>query len=577
MRMFKKLWPCMRRYRVYTLLAPLAVILEVLLEVRIPIFMAQLVDEGIPSGDVSYILRKGAWMIFMAFLALLCGTLSSKFASTASIGFGSELRKEIFNKIQGFSFSNMDKYSTPSLVTRLTTDITNIQNSFMLIIRMLVRSPFMLVSATIMAMSFDKDLVVIFFLAIPILAAALVLIMFKTFPLFQSMLKKYDFLNASIQENLISIRVVKSFVRADYEKEKFRLTNDDLRKASIKAEKIIVYAMPLMMLVMYSCIISVLWFGGNKIIIGDMAVGDLMGFISYITQILISLMMIAMVFVNIVISKASLGRVMEIINEEVDIEDGKNLELEAGDGSIIFEGVSFKYSEDAESDILESINLEIRSGERVGIIGGTGAAKTTLVQLIPRLYDADSGCVYVGGHNVKDYTLSHLRETVSMVLQKNVLFSGTIKENLRWGNENASDEEIIEACKAAQAHDFVESFSNGYETVLGQGGVNLSGGQKQRLCIARALLKKPKIIILDDSTSAVDTATDAKIREGFEKHLNGTTTIIIAQRISSISDADKIIVMNDGQIHDIGTHEELLLRNEIYQDVYDSQQKGVVE
>lgn len=575
--MFKKLWPCIRRYWVYTLLAPLAVILEVMLEVRIPIFMAQLVDEGIPSGDVNYILGKGAWMIFMAFLALFCGALSSKFASTASIGFGSELRKEIFNKIQEFSFSNMDKYSTPSLITRLTTDITNIQNSFMLIIRMLVRSPFMLVSATVMAMSFNKDLVVIFFLAIPVLAAALIIILYKTFPLFQMMLKKYDFLNASIQENLISIRVVKSFVRAEHEKEKFRLTNEDLREASIKAEKIIVYAMPLMMLVMYSCIISVLWFGGNKIIIGDMAVGDLMGFISYITQILISLMMIAMVFVNIVISKASLSRVAEILGEEVDIKDGERPELTAEDGSIVFENVSFKYSEDAENEVLEAVNLEIRSGERVGIIGGTGAAKTTLVQLIPRLYDVTSGAVYVGGHNVKDYTLGHLRETVGMVLQKNVLFSGTIKENLRWGNEDATDGEIEEACRAAEAHNFVQGFPKGYETVLGQGGVNLSGGQKQRLCIARALLKKPKIIILDDSTSAVDTATDASIREGFRRNLNGTTTIIIAQRISSISDADKIIVMNDGQIQDIGTHDELLLRNKIYQDVYDSQQKGVAE
>jgi len=576
--MIKKLSPYLSKYKLYIILCPLAIIGEVLLEIRIPMLMAKIIDIGIANKDMSYILRTGSLMVLMALISLVFGALAARLASVAGIGFAKELRQGLFYKIQEFSFSNIDKFSTASLVTRLTTDITNIQNSFMMIIRLLVRSPVMLVSATFMAFRINSSLVTIFFVAIPILAVALYIIVRTAFPRFGIMLKKYDTMNSSVQENLVAIRVVKAFVRSKYEKEKFTKSADELMEAQIRAEKIIIFNMPIMQFVMYGCMLTIMWFGGNMIIGGTMLTGELMSFISYVSQILMSLMMISMVFVGIVLSKASVNRIIEVLDEKIDINNSELAHpVEVQDGSISFENVSFSYNKNKDNLVLDAINFTIQTGETVGIIGGTGSAKTTLVQLIPRLYDVTGGRVIVGGHDVHDYQLETLRDAVAMVLQKNVLFSGSIKENLKWGNPDASDEEIIDACQSAQAHDFILSFPDGYDTDLGQGGVNVSGGQKQRLCIARALLKKPKIIILDDSTSAVDTATDSKIRQAFKDKLTNTTTIIIAQRITSVCDADKIIILNEGKIEAIGTHEELLKDNETYKEIYVSQQKGAAE
>jgi ATP-binding cassette subfamily B multidrug efflux pump len=574
--MIKTFAPYARKYLLFILLAPVTVICEVLLEVRIPLLMAEIVDNGIANKNVSYVVQIGGMMVMMALCSLVFGILAARFASIASMGFGSEIRRALFGKVQEYSFSNIDKFSTASLVTRLTTDVTNIQNSFMMIVRTLVRAPVMLVSATIMAYRINSSLVNVFLVAIPFLAIVLGIILVQAFPRFRIMLKKYDAMNASVQENLIAIRVVKAFVRSQYEKLKFKESNDNLMKFSIKAERIVQFNPAAMQLTMYSCIVAILWFGGNMIVVGTMKTGELISFISYVTQILMQLMMLSMILVTLVISKASANRICEVLNEKIDITDDKVADNpKVQDGSVVFENVCFKYSPDAEENTLENINLNIKSGETVGIIGGTGSAKSSLVQLIPRLYDVTEGRVLVGGRDVRSYKIEDLRNAVSMVLQKNVLFSGTIKENLKWGNENATDEEIIAACQAAQAHDFIMSFPNGYNTDLGQGGVNVSGGQKQRLCIARALLKNPKILILDDSTSAVDTATDAKIRAALKEARKDVTTIIIAQRISSVCDADKIIVLDDGKVNAVGTHEELLKTNEIYRDVYESQQKGV--
>lgn len=578
--MIKTLSPYMKKYGIYAILCPIMVIGEVLLDIFIPLLMSKIVDYGIPlgkeTGSIDYILKMGALMIGMAMLALLFGALASRFSAKASMGFGSELRRGLFAKIQDFSFSNIDKFSTASLVTRMTTDVNSAQMAFMMIIRMLVRAPVMLICATAMAFAINRSLVTVFLVAIPILAVGIGIMSVIAFPRFQAMLKKYDAMNGSVQENLISIRVVKAFVRAAHEKRKFKQSNDDLMQSSIRAEKVMIFGMPMMQLTMYICIVAILWYGGGMIIEGTMLTGELISFISYVTQILMSLMMISMVFIMLVMSQASLNRIAEVLNEQPDITDAHtDGSVQAKDGSVVFDHVSFKYEKDGEENILDNINLTIKSGQTVGIIGGTGSAKTTLVQLIPRLYDVTEGRVLVGGHDVRDYKLEDLRQAVGMVLQKNVLFSGTIRDNLKWGNANATDEEIFAACKAAQAYDFVMSFPDGFDTDLGQGGVNVSGGQKQRLCIARALLKKPKIIILDDSTSAVDTATDAKIRQAFTDTFVDTTAIIIAQRITSICDADMIIVLDDGKIAGIGTHEELLENNEIYRDVYLSQQKGV--
>ena len=570
-----KLFKYLRENTLPSILAPVTVIAEVLLEIYIPYLMSKIIDIGITNGDMGYILRIGALMVGMALLSLVFGAASGRFAAVAASGFAKNIRKELFYKTQDFSFSNVDKFSTASLVTRLTADVTNTQNAFMMVIRIMFRAPVMLVSATLMAVSINKELSLIFLIAIPFIGLALGLIISKAYPLFNKMLGKYDAMNAQVQENLIAIRVVKAFVREKFEKDKFELSAETLRKAQEKAERIIVFNMPIMMFAVYACMIAVSWLGGNQIIAGNLTTGEFMTFTSYIMQILMSLMMLSMIFVMLVLSKASIRRINEVLEETIDITDDEaDADLKVADGSVKFENVDFSYTGDKDNKTLEDISFEIKQGQMIGIIGGTGSSKTTMVQLIPRLYDALSGTVSVGGRNVKDYTLKNLRDAVAMVLQKNVLFSGTIMDNLKWGNLSATDEEVIDAAKAAQAHDFIMSFPDGYNTYLGQGGVNVSGGQKQRLCIARALLKKPKIIILDDSTSAVDTATEAKIRTTLKTSFSGITAIVIAQRLSSVEDADKIIVLDDGKIDDIGTNEELLSRNKIYREVYESQRKG---
>lgn len=594
---FKKLASCVGEYKVPAIFTSVLIALEVLFEILIPIIMAQIVNVGMVENATSFtftlqlgkkgfalftmndrilfIVTCGAMMVAMALVSLFFGTMSGKLAATASTGFAKNLRKKMFYKIENFSFANLDRFNTASLVTRLTTDVTNMQMAFQIIIRMLVRSPIMLVLAMVMSISISPDLSLIFAAAIPVLIVALIVGTKIVFPRFEKMLRKYDSMNESTQENLIGIRAVKAFVREDSEIDKFKKVSSSVQKLQFSAEKIIVIAFPFMQIVIYACIICVAWFGGNDIIVGKMQLGDFTAFLSYIMQILMSLIMVAMGFMNIVMSRASLDRIVEILDEKIDIEDGENAQdIEVKDGSIDFDNVDFSYSKSHDVLNLENIDLHIKSGETIGIIGGTGSAKSTLVQLIPRLYDVLDGEVRVGGVNVKDYKLEKLRDSVAMVLQKNVLFSGTIKQNLMWGNKFATDEEIVHAAKAAQAHDFIMSFPNGYDTELGQGGVNVSGGQKQRLCIARALLKHPKIMIMDDSTSAVDTATDAAIRSGLKNEFGDTTVLIIAQRLSSVENADRIIVMNDGKIDAIGSHEELLATNEIYRDVYNSQKKG---
>ena len=576
--MLKKLLACVGEYKKYTILTPVVMIGEVLMEVLIPLVMAKIVDVGIANGDVAFTVKMGLIMVSMAIFSLCCGALGGKFAAKAGMGFAKNVRKKLFDKVQDFSFANVDKFSTASLVTRLTTDVTNVQNTFMMIIRMAVRAPFMLIVALIMSISLNAELAVVFLVAIPVLGVAVGLITTKAFPRFEKMLEKYDSLNSKVQENLIGIRVVKAFVRERFEGKKFVASADDVRAAQVNAEKLVILGQPAMQIIMYACIVAVIYFGGNMVIGGTSLVGELSSFISYVTQILMSLMMLSMIFVMTTISLASMHRIVEIFDEVPEIrDDDADPALVPADGSIRFNNVSFSYAKDEDNLTVKNINLDIKSGETIGVIGGTGSAKSTLVQLIPRLYDVLDGSVEVGGRNVKDYKLDNLRNEVAMVLQKNVLFSGTIEDNLRWGNENATHEEIVEACKQAQAHDFIMSFPDGYDTDLGQGGVNVSGGQKQRLCIARALLKKPKIVILDDSTSAVDTATDAKIRSAFRQELADTTTIIIAQRISSVSDADRIIVLDNGEINAFDTHDNLIKNNEIYREVYYSQQKGAEE
>ena len=574
--MLKKLMPCVGRYKVYAVLAPIMMLIEVAMEVLLPIVMKEIIDNGISAQNTEYCLRMGLLMIGMSLFSMLGGALSGKFAAIAGTGFAKGVRKSLFEKIQDFSFYNVDRYSTASLVTRLTTDVTNTQMAFMTVIRILVRGPAMLIFATAMAITINARMSLIFAVAIPVLAVSLFFIMTKAHPRFKIMLKKYDNLNSTVQEDLVAIHTVKSFVREDYENKKFMDCSEEVRKTQVHAEKLIILNGPIMQLCMYGCMIAVFFFGANLTINGMMTTGDITSFITYIMQILMSLMMIAMSLVQVVLSRASMSRIVEVIDEKIDIDDtSADPSLKPMDGSVVFNDVKFGYSKNAGNLVFNGIDFSIKSGETVGIIGGTGSAKSTLVQLIPRLYDVCGGSVVVGGHDVREYKLRNLRDDVAMVLQKNVLFSGTILENLKWGNENATMEQVIEAAKAAEAHDFIISFPKGYDTDLGQGGVNVSGGQKQRLCIARALLKNPKIIILDDSTSAVDTATDARIRAAFRKNLKHITTIIIAQRISSVSDADKIIVMDDGKIDGIGTHDELIKSNEIYREVYASQMKGV--
>jgi ATP-binding cassette subfamily B protein len=544
---------------------------EVVLEVLIPYTMARIVDVGVADKNINYIVKMGFIMVAMAMGSLAFGGLSAWSSAAASTGIAKNLRKKLFDAIQNFSFSNIDKFSTPSLITRLTTDITNTQNAFMMCIRMMIRAPVMLVCAVFFAVVINRELALIFLAAIPILGIALFIIASKASPRYREMLKKYDALNSVIQENLIAIRVVKAFVREGYESEKFQHAADQVRQTQFKAERTLQINMSIMQVVMYACIIAVSWFGGNMIIAGGMQTGEFMSFISYISQILMALMMMSMIFITLVLSGASLKRIIEVLDEKVSITQKENALTIIPNGSINFDHVNFDYNKKNDNPILHDISISISSGETIGIIGGTGSAKSTLVQLIPRLYEANSGSVSVGGNDVRDYNLESLRNSVAMVLQKNILFSGTIRENLQWGNPLANDEAIFRACKSADAHNFITAFPNGYDTKLEQGGVNLSGGQKQRICIARALLKNPKIIILDDSTSAVDSATDASIRKSLKNELAGITKIIISQRIISVQDADRIIVMDDGKINGIGTHKELLENNMIYKEVYDSQ------
>lgn len=578
--MVRKLLRSVREYKKHSILAPVFVIFEVIMEVVIPLLMANLIDFGIDDGNLEYIVKMGIVLVVFALISLIFGILSGRSAAIASAGFAKNLRKDMYYKVQNFSFSNIDKFSTASIVTRLTTDVTNVQNAYMMIIRVAVRAPIMLICALVLAFNVNSSMALIFLCIVPILAVGLFFIMSKAHPIFERVFKTYDKLNNVVQENLYGIRVVKSFVREDHENEKFGKISKSIFKDFSKAERLLAWNMPLMQFCVYTCMLLISWFGARLIVLSGngpsvgMTTGQLMSLITYAMQILMSLMMLSMIFVMIIISRASMERIAEILDEESDITNGENPVKEVKDGSIIFDNVSFAYKKDADKMCLSDISVSIKSGETVGIIGGTGSGKTSLVNLIPRLYDVTKGKLTVGGLDVKDYDIEALRDSVAVVLQKNVLFSGTIKENLRWGNENATDEEIVNVCKLAQADSFVSTFPKGYDTYIEQGGTNVSGGQKQRLCIARALLKKPKILILDDSTSAVDTKTDALIRKAFAEEIPDTTKIIIAQRISSIENADKIIVMDDGGINAVGTHEELLKTNEIYREVYTSQTKS---
>ena len=574
--MIKKLASYVKEYKKSAIATPIFVILEVVMEVIIPLLMARIIDVGIQNNDIHYILEMGILLIISAILSLTFGMLSGRFAAKASAGYAKNLRKAMFHKIQDYSFENIDKFSTSSLVTRMTTDVTNVQMAFQMIIRILVRGPMLMIFALLMVSSISAKLSLIFLIAIPILGAILFLIATKAHPIFEKVFKKYDKLNRVVRENLNAIRVVKAYVREDTEEKKFKEVNDEVYTNFKRAEKIVAFNSPVMQLTIYTCILFISWIGAKLIVGGDMQTGQLSSIITYAWQILSSLMMISMVFVMVIISQSSAERIVEVIDEEPTIKNPEKPIEEVKDGSISFKDVSFCYSDEKDENkfALEHINLDIKEGETIGIIGGTGSSKSTLVQLIPRLYDATKGEITVGGVNVKDYDIHALRDSVAMVLQKNVLFSGTIAENLRWGKKNADLEELEDVCKLAQADSFIQEFPSKYDTVLDQGGTNVSGGQKQRICIARAILKKPKILILDDSTSAVDTKTDALIRKAFREEIPNTTKIIIAQRVSSIEDADKIIVLNEGKIDGIGTSEELLKTNEIYREVYESQKKG---
>ena len=561
-----------KQYRLTALLTPIFVILEVLMEVLIPFVIADLLDKGVELGNYDVIIELGIVLIILALLALVFGILAGRTSAVASAGFAKNLRRAVFSNVQKFSFANIDKYSAPSLITRLTTDVTNIQNSFMMIIRVAIRSPVMFLASFIMVLIIKPEMALIFAAVVPILGIGVTFLTVKTFPIFERVFKKYDSLNAVVRENIRGIRVVKSFVREGFEKKKFKTASADIYGEFVTAEKLMALMSPLMQFCVYICILAVAWVGGQMIVFGDFTSGELISIISYTMQILMSFMMVAMVIVMITMARASAIRITEVLDETPTVTNPENPAADVADGSVVFENVSFSYSENGRK-ALDSVNLEIKSGEMVGILGGTGSAKSTLVQLIPRLYDATEGRVFVGGRDVKSYDLTALRNAVSMVLQKNVLFSGTIAENLRWGNPKATDAELRHACKLAQADSFIESFPEKYETHIEQGGTNVSGGQRQRLCIARALLRRPKILILDDSTSAVDTKTDALIRQAFKDEIPDTTKIIIAQRISSIEGADKIVVLDKGHIHDVGTHAELLNRCDIYRDIYLSQTK----
>lgn len=572
--MIKTLARSIRQYKKDSVLTPVFMTLEVVMEVIIPILMANLIDYGIDEGNINVILKMGTALVLSTLISLVFGALAGKYAAKASAGYAKNLRKDMYYAVQDFSFSNIDKFSTASIVTRLTTDVANVQNAFQMLIRIAVRGPVMIVFSLIMAFSINPKLSLIFLVLIPFLGGGLYLIIKNVHPIFERVFKTYDKLNTIVQENLRGIRVVKSYVREEYEKEKFAKISTSIYKDFSKAEKIIALNSPLMQLSMYSCILIISWFGARMIVSDNMTTGQLMSLISYSMQILMSLMMLSMVFVMMIISRASAERIVEILQEKSDLHNCDNPIYEVKNGALCFNNVSFSYAKNKNKLCLSDINITINPGETVGIIGGTGSSKTSLVQLIPRLYDVTEGCITIGGVDVRDYDIQTLRNEVAMVLQKNVLFSGTIKENLRWGCPEATDEELIRVCKLAQADDFIRSFPQQYDTFIEQGGSNVSGGQKQRLCIARALLKKPKILIFDDSTSAVDTKTDALLRKALREEIPNTTKIIIAQRISSIEDADKIIVMDGGKVNAVGKHEELLRTNKIYNEVYISQVKG---
>ncbi len=573
----KKIFGFIREYKKYAILTPLCVIIETTIGLLIPFIISKIIDNGIIANyGLNYIIKIGSIAVLLAFTSLFFSILSGIFASKASRGFAKNLRQAIFDKIQSFSFYNIDKFSTASLITRITSDVVKIQNTFMLLIRMGVRCSFRVIGATIMAILINPKLSIIFIITALLLFIILITIATVVFPRFTELLKKEDEMNLTMQENLINIRIVKSLVREDYEKEKFNKRAKNLKKAQVYAEKLLSLNAPAEDFVIYLSILAILWFGGNMIIKGDMKIGELSSFLTYTSQILFTIMMFAFLFVMLMFSKASINRILEVLEEEPDIVDGKK-DVKFKDGSIEFKNVSFSYSKNKENLTLKNVNLKINSGEIIGIISSTGAGKTTLINLLSRLYNITDGVLEIGGNNIKDYKLKTLRSQISIVLQKNTLFSGTIKENLLWGDKNATDEEIIEVCKKAQAHDFIMSFPEGYNTYLEQGAVNISGGQKQRLCIARALLKKPKILILDDSTSAVDTTTETKIRKVFKEEMPNITKIIIAQRISSIEDADKIIVLDNGTINAIGMHNELIVSNDIYKSIYQLQKDGIME
>ena len=572
--MLKKLLAYVGEYKKVSLLSPLFISVEVMMEILIPFLMASIIDDGLNKGNMKHIYFIGLLTLLIAMLSLSTGFAAGRCAAKASSGFAKNIRKAVFYRIQNFSFTNIDKFSTAGLITRFTTDITNIQNSYQMILRLLVRAPLMLIFATTMTIYISPGLSTIFIGAIIILGIVMAVVIFLVHPIFLKAMKKYDKINSDLQENINAVRVVKAYVRENYEINKFKNSTDGLRNTLLKAEKIIIFVAPAMQFCMYSCIILLSWFGAKKIVAGNLTTGQLMSLFSYTANILMSLLMFAMVIVTITFSRASGERIVEVLDEEPSIKNIDNPVLKVKDGSISFENVNFSYSNNPEVLNLENINLHINQGETIGIIGGTGSAKSALVQLIPRLYDVLNGEVKVGGVNVKNYDIKTLRDNVAMVLQKNVLFSGTIKENLMWGNKNATEDEMIHACKLAQADEFIQRFPDKYDTYIEQGGSNVSGGQKQRLCIARALLKNPKILILDDSTSAVDTKTDKLIREAFKNEIPDITKIIIAQRISSVKDADKIIVLDDGKISGIGVHEELIISNSIYKEVHDSQEEG---
>lgn len=572
--MIKRILQEVKEYRKASFLAPIFMVGEVVLEISLPFLMSFIIDKGVSQGDMTEVTKYGVIMIVAAFGSLFCGAMSGKYAAYASAGFAKNLRRAMFYNIQDFSFHNIDKFSTAGLVTRLMTDVTNIQNAYQMVLRMCVRAPLTLVCAMAMTFVINAELSMVFLYAIAFLGIVLIFIMKFAHPIFLQVFNRYDDLNASVQENITNMRVVKAYVKEDYEISKFNKASYNIYRMFKKAENILIFNSPAMQLSMYACILAISWLGARMIVGGSMTTGELMSMMTYTTNILMSLMMLSMIFVMLSMSFASVQRIDEVLDEKSDIVSPEKAVTELKDGSIDFHHVSFAYSADQEADSLEDIDLHIRSGETIGILGGTGSGKSSLVQLIPRLYDVTKGSLNVGGVDVKEFDLDVLRNQVSMVLQNNVLFSGTIKDNLRWGNPNASDEEMLQACRLAQADEFIQRFPDGYDTHIEQGGSNVSGGQKQRLCIARALLKNPKILILDDSTSAVDTRTDYLIRKAFREDIPDITKLIISQRISSIEDADRIVVLDDGKINGIGTHTELLKTNEIYQEVYRTQVKG---